>query len=385
MAAAVLVFFIFAAWPVRAAIELRYFRAAASPNTVLLEWATVSETNISGFIIECKRSDEPDSDYHAIGARDAVGEPDAGAAYSFNIASGLEPGVAYCFRLVETTIDGLPGEQFEICGYGAAVTPTPEGTRESGGFGDGTPSTIIVVPPPDTDLTTPDVTLTPTATVDPFSETPTPSPTFTPVAPISPQTGPEQPESPLPDGDEDEDEDADAANLAPRIEVDGEVDNEVDGESVSDEEPTPTPTLAPATATWTPTPPTSPLAEPTDTPAPEEEALLPGVVAADDVTDALATATPSPLYVVVTSTPTPEALAVAPTFTPWPTITPEPEFSLMAALNPSTQNLMVMLLCLIFLTASGLGTLGLVTSVIYMRSRAQRTEHLSRLYGRRRF
>jgi len=96
-------------------------------------------------------------------------------------------------------------------------------------------------------------------------------------------------------------------------------------------------------------------------------------------------ATPTPLYMVVTATPTAEALVVAPTFTPWPTVTPQPEFNAVSLLNPSGQNLMIALLCLIFLTASGLGTLGLVTSVIYMRSRAQREEHLARLYGRRRY
>jgi hypothetical protein len=356
MAATALLLVILTSWPARAAIELIYFRASASTNTVLLEWATAQETNISGFIIECKRADEPDEAYHAIGARNAVGSPQQGSTYSFNVASGLEPGVAYCFRLVERTIDGLPGEQFELCGYGVAITPTPETTSEFAGLGDVTPGAIIVVPPPAAPDSEPDTDIEP---APPFTPTPT--------GPISPQAIPPAPDSPLPPPDED----ADAA-----------------GELVPMPAPmlTPTPTLMP---TFTPTQPDSPPAHPTDTPMPEEEtpepaeeALLPGVAGAPAEPDA--DATPTPLYFVVTATPTAEAVAVAPTFTPWPTVTPQPEFNLVEMLSPSAQNLMVMLLCLIFLTASGLGTLGLVTSVIYMRSRAQREEYIARLYGRRR-
>jgi hypothetical protein len=97
--------------------------------------------------------------------------------------------------------------------------------------------------------------------------------------------------------------------------------------------------------------------------------------------------TPTPIYMVVTATPTPDALAAAPvaTFTPWPTATSPAPFQLTSLLAPSTQNLMVMLLCLIFLSASGLGALGLVTSVIYMRSQATRDRLPGPVYGRRRF
>ena len=65
---------------------------------------------------------------------------------------------------------------------------------------------------------------------------------------------------------------------------------------------------------------------------------------------------------------------VQPTFTPWPTATPAPTFSFASLLVPSTQNMMVLLLCLIFLSASGLGVLGLITSVLYMRSQARRSQ-----------
>lgn len=411
MVTAAFILIVFSVWPVHAAIELLYFRAIASPSTVLLEWATVSETNIRGFVIECKKADEPDDAYHAIGGRDAVGRPDVGAAYSFNVASGLEPGVAYCFRLVERTIDGLPGEQFEICGYGLSITPTPMGQGQIGGFGDATPAGVIIIPRLDVEETPVALpTVTPFApstaapsvpafepTVDPLSEIPTPTPltvvtpsastpvppiitpVTTPVQPVSPQAGPFQPDSPLNNGDAREA----AAELT---------------ENMPAFTPSPAVTVAVATVEATtvetvPVEPDSPLAQPTATFTPVagaqigNEAFLPGVVIEDD---SAPDATPTPLYLVVTATPTAEAVAVVPTFTPWPTVTPEPASDLWSQLigatpNSMTQNLVVMLLCLIFLTASGLGTLGLVTSVIYMRSRAQREEHLARLYGRRRF
>jgi hypothetical protein len=36
--------------------------------------------------------------------------------------------------------------------------------------------------------------------------------------------------------------------------------------------------------------------------------------------------------------------------------------------------MMVMLLCLIFMSASGLGALGLITSVLYMRAQSRRNQ-----------
>jgi hypothetical protein len=104
---------------------------------------------------------------------------------------------------------------------------------------------------------------------------------------------------------------------------------------------------------------------------------------------AQAEATATPLYVVVTATPTPLAAAagavVAPTFTPWPTAVPTTAFAFSNLLVPNTQNLMVGLLCLIFMSASGLGALGLVTSVLYMRSQTRRDRLPGPLYERRRY
>ncbi len=58
---------------------------------------------------------------------------------------------------------------------------------------------------------------------------------------------------------------------------------------------------------------------------------------------------------------------------------------LLGSLKPTTQNLMVMMLCLIFLSATGLGTLGLVTTIVFLRSQAQRTRYYDELTRHRRF
>ncbi len=107
---------------------------------------------------------------------------------------------------------------------------------------------------------------------------------------------------------------------------------------------------------------------------PDALALLPGQP----------TPTPTSLYVVVTAVPTAAGEAPAPLVTPWPTATPAPAFQLAGLMAPTAQNLTVMLLCFIFVSASGLGVLGLITSVLYMRSRSQRDLDELRLRYRRR-
>jgi hypothetical protein len=84
---------------------------------------------------------------------------------------------------------------------------------------------------------------------------------------------------------------------------------------------------------------------------------------------AAAPGSPTAAYLVFTETPVLSALAPAWTLTPLPTLTPTPSgFSLMTFMAPTGQNLSMLLLCFTFFAASGLGILGLITSVIYMRS-----------------
>ena len=388
-----------------AAIELAYYRASVTHNAVFLEWATIREYNLSGFEILCKRATAPETAYHPIGSRIAQGGPDRGATYNFNITSGLIAGEAYCFRLREVTTDNTPGEVFDLCGYGPGVTPAPTSTVVTLTT-DAVPTVIAVTAAPGLQ---PPPTLAPTLPPTPF---PTPvgqpvspilQPTPTPFDPALQQQG--VPEQPTPDlGLSPTPVTTPATTpvtmpvttptttltttltvtpvttpVTPPIGLDPSV------AGIAQVPPAETPTFDPAptmtpTETMTPEQPASPL------PVDQAAAGLPG--APDAVAQIAGTeATPTPPYVVVTATPTPEAVAAMPlaTFTPWPTAMPTPSFSLDSLLVPSTQNLMVGLLCLIFLSASGLGALGLVTSILYMRSQADRSRLPGPIYERRRY
>lgn len=409
-----------------AAIELAYFRGSATKNAVFLEWATVREVNVNGFEILCKRVDAPETAYHPIGSRIALGSPTSGATYNFDVTFGLIPGEQYCFRLREITADNTPGEVFDLCGYGLGVTPPPTPL---------TPLTVqvsipvtltpTVVTVPEVPGLTPAPTLGPTVdpfatptptwtpTFDPFaSPTPTfdpfasPTPTFDPFASPTPTFDPfatptptatfiGQDISPLPTETPTDTTSANQSSL-PDEGVFEETPLPIEEQSGAGPEAPPDFETATPAVTPTETPTETPTALPVETPTATatltttipisvaQEGDLSGVPAVPD--GAAGAATPTPIYVVVTATPTPQAAAVvAPTFTPWPTAVPTQNFSLSHLLVPNTQNLMVGLLCLIFLSASGLGALGLVTSALYMRSQARRDRLPGPSYDRRRW
>lgn len=383
-----------------AAIELAYYRAAATNNAIFLEWATVREYNVNGFEILCKRIGDPATAFHPIASRIAKGNANAGATYNFDVTSGLTPGERYCFRLREITTDGTPGEAFDLCGYGLGLmpevtvqpltvdvnipitlTPTVVTVQQVPGV-DTAPTVPPTVAPDATATQTFDPFATPT--IDPFavptqpvSELATPTPTL-PIDPNAEATAQSQSVSPLPTplG-------LDADGTAGQASTDATV-GDVPTETPT-EFPTPTPTEMPTqeptvTATLTNTMPVT-VAQGVD--------VNGGLPILPDSSAALAAAeaTPTPLYVVVTATPTPlPAVVVAPTFTPWPTAVPTQTFGLSNLLVPNTQNLMVGLLCLIFMSASGLGVLGLITSVLYMRSQTRMRDRLpGPVYERRRY
>ena len=82
----------------------------------------------------------------------------------------------------------------------------------------------------------------------------------------------------------------------------------------------------------------------------------------------------NPAYIVVTATPTAPETTPDATFTPLPTATPLPDGRLLAtAADPTVENLILMTLCFIFLGAGGIGALGLTTTVLYIRSRNDRS------------
>jgi hypothetical protein len=114
----------------------------------------------------------------------------------------------------------------------------------------------------------------------------------------------------------------------------------------------------------------------------------------DDIGEAaagvqVAAVTPtSPAYIIVTATPTPAPALLAPVLTPLPTATAAAQgIQLASALDGGqnlTQNLMLMLLCLTFSGAGGIGIAGLITSVMFMRARSSQRDFYERTSTRRR-
>ncbi len=198
--------------PLRAAVELDFFRAVPTASEILLEWSTLSERELSGFRIQCKRTQEPDSAYHQIAFRPAQGGSNFGADYFVLANQALYPGETYCFRLQEVRIDGTVVDLFDLCGYGLNITPTPDLGLPAQAITDTTlitgtatptpsPTLLIITAPegPDSPVN-PAGEVPPTFTVTPFSPQPTPTSTFTPALPATATptfTQPPQPQQAL--------------------------------------------------------------------------------------------------------------------------------------------------------------------------------------------
>lgn len=371
--------------PARAAVVLEYFNAIPSSSAVLLEWSTTSEYNVAGFEVFCKGVDEPRSAYHRLAFLNGKGGPNQGAQYDL-LVTDLKPGQPYCFRLEEVTTDDTPGEARERCGYGLGIGPTPAPSPTATlSQTVGLTPTVVLFPTP---VSGPEG-LVPTATFpgDFITNTPDPfqfqSPLETPTLTWTPD--------PLLQGAVPTPFDIAGMNAT--------------AEAAAALQPTLDPLIY-GTATLDPlifgTPTADPFAQtqqqfdsPLETPAPigtpvapltqtlPADAAFPGPGDGAPAAAAIAP-TPTSLYVVVTAEPTRVAQGIAPGITPWPTATPPAPFPLAGLLAPTAQNLTVLLLCFIFLSATGLGFLGLLTSIVYMRSRAQREVDDVRVRARRR-
>lgn len=371
--------------PLLAAVEFDYFTAISSPSGVVLEWNTRAESNISGFDVLCRRDDEPETAFHSIGYVPAKGRQGAGALYTFEVMQ-LEPGVPYCFRLLELTTDGTAGEVQDLCGYGISMTPTPKPFGERPVLPPGATPAITPTPggPPVFDP------LAATATVqalliqqggDPFGAT------ATAQALLIQQQGFDQ-----------------AATATAQAMLQQSFDQAATATAqamlgypspTSDASfpPTETPTNYPspqvnadgaAVASVMEATPTMPQA--LAAAAPQAFSDAPGMTpeAPQLRTDGLAAA-PTPAYIVATASPTVEAVVFGPGMTPLPTVTPTAGLAqIINLVEPTSQNLMVMLLCMTFTGATGLGILGLITSVMFMRSRSSQREFYDRHSNRRR-
>lgn len=396
--------------PALAAIELSYFYVISNPASVILQWGTRSEFNVQGFEIQCKEANEPDIAFHRIGFLPAKGGPSTPAQYNFPVTTGMQPGVAYCFRLLELTTDGTPGEAHDRCGYGPNVTPTPGAPgvipTTDPNMAPAVPTDAFgnpIVQPQATDmfgspLTTPQQfdqfgNPIPQQQFDQFGS-PLPLPVATdmfgnpiqqldqfgnPVDPAAVQQF-DQFGNPIPQQQQFDQ----FGNPIPQQQQFDQFGNPITQQFDASGSPLATPTFTP-----------DPLAPPTPivvTPIPggprgDGSAMQPPP---DDPALAQSSSgefanVEAPAYIVVTAVPTEPPVALAAAMTPLATVTPTtPVFQLVNAMAPTTQNLMVMLLCLTFTGATGIGILGLITSVMFMRSRSSQREFYDRYNSPRR-
>lgn len=409
-----------------AAVEfLVPFTVTPSDTAIQMTWVTASEYNVERFDIMCKEAQEPSSAYHVIDSVAAIGGVDQEAAYERTFpAGGFVPGQAYCFRLVEITTSNEPGDIFDRCGYGLSITPTP-----------GLAPTITIPPTPtimsplgtptadatatllaaltvQTNVNASTATFTPTPTLTPtFTHTPSPTITPTPTGTAAAQSALEQPTV--------------TASVSPELTATVTLTGTA-GASGDTAQMTPTPTWtatltgtltsgAPLTGTTTitatPVMTGTPIASGTPgftatgtltttgsltntgtltgtltgtvtptitvttTPTTSDGAQSQTGGAAELLSEEqiaqLQQGTPLPPYLVITATPTPPPAELSALYTPLPTVTPTPPLNLSRIMLPTTENILVMLLCFIFLSAGGLGVLGLITSGLYMRSRSR--------------
>ena len=389
------------AQPLLAAVQFSYFYVISNPASVVLQWGTTSEFNVQGFEIMCKLADEPEAAYHRIGFMPAKGGPSTPAQYSFPVTTGVEPGVAYCFRLIEQTSDGTLGDVQDRCGYGPNVTPTP-----------GAPGVVLTLDPnaapavPTDAFGNPIVQPTPLPTdqfgnpiipqpvpTDAFgSPLPQPVPTDqfgNPVAPSAQQF--DQFGNPIPPTTQQFDQFGNP--ITPPTQQFDQFGNPITPPAQQFDQfgnPIPQQFDAFGSPLATPVPTVDPFAVPTPlviTPDPNSPRTDGSAMTLPTDDPALAQANgpatgveePAVAYIVVTAAPTEAPLALGAGPTPLATVTPTPPgYQLASALAPTTQNLMIMLLCLTFTGASGIGILGLITSVMFMRSRSAQRDFYDR-------
>lgn len=376
---------------VQAAVELSAYQVLVLPTGVVVEWQTASEYDLIGFEIWYKEADASQSAYKLLGKRIAQGGPRRGVTYRMDVTTSLKPETAYCFQLRELPLNGERGEILNRCGYGLGISaqPTPTPTPLVTPTSPFTPTTGLTTTTP---LTATQAITDPfapfaTPTIDPFA---LPTPTIDPFAPPTPFVDPfappltgtiPGPTNTFPISPSDPNQGASfvvptpmptpfgqSILPTPAFPTDG-------GQGVF-----PTPTLPllttpvttavgafDATALNAPVDPFAPTTTVTNGVASGAQTVFSSTLATPNPVE-LAVANPP--YLVLTATPTTAAATPAPTFTPYPTGLPPQGETLLGLQAPDTQNLMIMLLCGVFSGASGLGILGVVSTLLYMRSRA---------------
>lgn len=349
--------------PMQAAVELSFYNVLVLPTGVVLEWQTASEYDLIGFEVWYKEESASQSAYTLLGKRIAQGSPQHGVTYRMDVTAFLKAETTYCFQLRELPINGERGEILDRCGYGLGISaqPTPTPTPIF------TPTSVFT---PTTSLTSTTPLTASQAVSDPFAA-PIATP-FTDTNNVLTNTFPVSPTDP--------NQAAGAIFLTPTPTPLGLSLLPTPFPGAPSDGTFPTPTLpfvmTPVTSAAN-TVDTTAMPAPVDPFAQAAAVTNTTMMSAPAVFDsALPTPTPSvvaganPPYIVLTATPT-TPVTVVPTFTPYPTGIPQANTTLLGLRVPDTQNLMIMLLCGVFSGASGLGILGLVSTLLYMRSRAQ--------------
>jgi hypothetical protein len=337
-----------------------------------IEWRTVEENDLAAFEIYCKEEDEPLSAYHLVDTRLAQGSKAEGAHYQFDITQGIKPDTTYCFRLKEITIDDRRGDILDFCGYGLNISPievTPQSVTET------------ITMSPTLSMT---ATITTTVTItDTQGITIIDSLTITPTSLTTEST-------PTPFGDSNANDILVLPTETPTSEsaiTATPIDEPIVNTPTLVQTPIITATMIEQSAPELDSPLPTPTASPVFTPAQSSAISTTGSLVAGSLPNSQSgngavgttnTTTkpfePNPAYIVLTVTPTDASVALAPTFTPFPTAVTVVDENLIATTLPNSQNLMILLLCGVFSGASGLGVLGVVTTLLYMRSRNTDTE-----------
>ena len=224
------------------AVDLLYFTATGLDNAVLLEWATASEFNTNGFMLE--RSLDAAGPYTIlddIGFIPGEGSGIMGAVYDATDWTAVN-GTTYWYQLIELEIDGSENRFGPVWATPGATgtatfTPSPTGSATVTPTSTPTASWTPTPTPTNTDTPTPTPTINPTSTP---TDTPTPTPTINPTS--TPTDTPTFTPTPT-------NTPADTPTHTP----------------AATDIPTNTPTIPP---TWTPTPSNTPTWTPTGSSAP---------------------------------------------------------------------------------------------------------------------
>lgn len=112
------------------AITLLYFRGTGQNNAILLEWATATEFETAGFILQRANSESgPYNNLDQIGFIPGEGDGIIGAEYAVTDTMNIVNGQTYWYILVEIETSGAQNPTDPISVTGGEPTATPTATQ----------------------------------------------------------------------------------------------------------------------------------------------------------------------------------------------------------------------------------------------------------------